>query len=93
MDVDAWGSEATSVLLDDRLALRTDLKGLDLKMWELQTRLDRYAARAEANVPKHLSIGKVESLERQQTDGHLGDHLFSAVEEGESGVGDAEIFF
>ena len=56
MDVDAWSSKATGILLDDVLTLRTDLEGTDLKMRELQTSLDGYAACAEADIPKkHVS--------------------------------------
>ena len=35
MDVDAWGPKATGILLDDGLALRTDLEGADREMREL----------------------------------------------------------
>ena len=80
MDVDAWSSKATGILLDDVLTLRTDLEGTDLKMRELQTSLDGYAACAEADIPKNMSLGKFEGLECQQTDGHLGDHLLTTVE-------------
>ena len=44
MDVDAWGSKATGVLLDDGLALRTDLESADREMRKLQAGLDGYAA-------------------------------------------------
>ena len=80
MDVDAWGPKATGILLDDGLALRADLEGTYLKMRELQTGLDGYAACAEADVPKDTSLGKFKGLEREQTDGHLGDHLLTTVE-------------
>ena len=92
MDVDAWGSKATGVLLDDGLALRTDLEGTDREMRELQAGLDGYAACAEADVPKDMSHGQFEGLERQQTDGHLGDHFLTTIEQHEGGVGNAEFF-
>ena len=90
MDVDAWGSKATGVLMDDSLALWTDLECTDLKMWELQTSLYRYAARTEANVPENVSLGQIEGLKRQQTDGHLGDHLLTTVKKSEVGIGYSE---
>ena len=54
MDVDARSTKTTSVLLDDGLALRTDLKSADLEMRELQTGFDRDAACAEADVPERV---------------------------------------
>ena len=80
VDVDARGTEATGVLLDDGLALRSDLETAYLQMRELQTGLDGDAARAETDVPEHLSGSQIEGLEGQQADGHLGNHLLAAVE-------------
>lgn len=80
VDVDARGTEATGVLLDDGLALRSDLETAYLQMRELQTGLDGDAARAETDVPEHLSGSQFEGLEGQQADGHLGNHLLAAVE-------------
>lgn len=51
VDMDAGGTKATHVLLDDRLTLRTDLKGIDMQMREQQARLYRDASCAEADVP------------------------------------------
>ena len=90
MDVDAWGSKTTGILLDDSLALRTDLESTNLKMRELQAGLDGYAACTEADIPEDVSFGKFEGLERQQTDGHLGDHLLTAIKQHEGGVRNAE---
>ena len=50
VDVDTWGTEASHVLLDDSLALRTNLKGIDVQMGELQASLDGDAACAETNI-------------------------------------------
>ena len=52
MDVDARGTKTTGILLDDGLALRTDLECADLEMRELQTGFDRDAACAESDVPE-----------------------------------------
>ena len=90
MDMDAWGTEAAGILLDDGLALRTYLKGFDVQMGKLQAGLDADAARAEADVPEHMTAWEVESLECQQTDGHLGNHLLAPVKECEGLVGDAK---
>ena len=35
VNVDAWGSETTGILLNNGLALRADLKCLNLEMWKL----------------------------------------------------------
>ena len=83
MHVDAWGSKAAGIFMDDGLTLRTDLKGLNMQMRELQTSFDADAARTEANIPKHVSFGKIECLECQQTDGHFRNHLLTTVKEGE----------
>ena len=90
MDTDAWGTEATGILLDDGLTLRTDLEGFDMQMWELQTGFYRDTARTETDVPQNLSLWQVECLQRQQTNGHLGDHFLSAIEQGKVAVGYAE---
>ena len=91
MDIDARSTKTTTVFLDDGFALRTDFKGDDLKMRELETSLDRDAACAEADVPEYVSLWKLEGLKRQQTDGHLGDHLLSSVEQGEFRIRNAKI--
>ena len=62
MDVDAWGTKATGVFLDDGLALRADLESADLQMGELQTGLNRDAASAETDVPEDASFRQVECL-------------------------------
>ena len=54
MHVDAWGSKPVGVLMDDGLTLRTDLKGLNMQMGELQTSLDADATRTETDIPKHM---------------------------------------
>ena len=90
MDVDAWGTEAAGVFVDDGLALGAYFEGVDFEMGEQQTGLDGDAARAEADVPEDVTAGQVEVLEGEQADGHLGDHLLAAVEESEAGVGEAE---
>ena len=56
MHVDAWGSKPMGVLMDDSLALRTDLKGFDMQMGELQTGFNGDAARTETDIPKHMSL-------------------------------------
>ena len=56
MDVDTWGTELTGVLVDNRLALRTDLEGFDMQVGKLQTGFDRDTARTEADIPEHLSL-------------------------------------
>ena len=65
VDIDAWSTKLSGVFLDDGFALRTNLEGFYLQMRELQTSLYRYTARTEADVPKHLSLGQIESLERE----------------------------
>ena len=65
VDVDAWSSEATGILLDDGLTFWADFEGFDVQMRELQTGLDGNAAGTEANVPKDMMTGKVEGLQRQ----------------------------
>ena len=57
MDIDAWCTETTGILLDDGLALRTDLEGFDMQMRELQTSLDGDAARAETDIPEDMMLG------------------------------------
>lgn len=90
VDVDAWGSEAMGVFLDDGLTFWTDLEGFDVQMRELQTDLDGNAAGTEADVPKDMMTGKVEGLKCQQTNGHLGNHFLAAIKEHECRVGEAE---
>jgi hypothetical protein len=83
MYVDAWGTEATGILMDDGLTLRSNLEGFDMQMRELQTGFYRDTACAKADVPKDMTTGEIEGLKCQQTDGHLGDHLRAAIEKGE----------
>ena len=90
MDVDAWGTEAAGILVDDGLALRTNLEGFYLEVGEQQTSLDADATRTETDVPQHMFVGKVEGLERQQSDRHLRNHLLSPVKKGERTVGKAK---
>ena len=90
MDMDAWRAKLPGVLLDDGFALRTNLEGLYLQVWELQARLDADATCAEADIPEHMATGQLEGLQRQQADGHLGDHFFAPVEEREGSIGNAE---
>ena len=47
---DARGSEFAGILVDDGLALRTDLKSFDMQMGKLQTGLNGNASCAESNV-------------------------------------------
>ena len=91
VNLDARSPESVGILLHDGLALRTDFEGANLKMGELQARLDTHASCTEADVPKHASLGQIQGLEREQTDGHLGDHLLSSVEQCELGIWYAEI--
>ena len=90
MHVDAWCTKTADVLSDDSFALRSYLETANMKMRELQTGLNGDAARAEADVPQHMTARQVESLQRQQSDGHLRNHLLATVEECEGGVGNAE---
>ena len=90
VDIDARGSETTGVLANDGLALGTNLEGLDVQMWELDARLNADAARTESDVPEDLPLWQVEGLQGQQTDGHLGYHLFPAIEQGELRIRNAE---
>ena len=62
MNIDAWGTKLASVLLDNRFALRTDLKGADLKMRKLQTGFDRDAACTETDVPEDALLAQFEGL-------------------------------
>ena len=80
MDVDAWGSKTTGILLDDGLALRTNLEGADCEMRKLQAGFDGYTACTEADVPEDMSLGKFEGLQCEQANRHLGNHLLTAVE-------------
>ena len=57
MDVDARSTKTTGILLDDGLALRTDLKSADLEMRELQTGFDRDAGRSRC--PRRPSSGVI----------------------------------
>ena len=82
MDVDAWGMEATGVLTDDGFAFRTNLECFDMEMRKLQTCFDGNAACAETDVPKGVTMGQIKGLKGEQTDGHLGDHLFATVQKG-----------
>ena len=61
-------------------------------MGELQTGFDRDTASAEADVPEDASIRQVECLKCQQADGHLCNHLFSSVEQGELNVRNPKTF-
>ena len=80
MDVDAWGTKLARIFLDDGLAFWTNFEGFDLQMGELQTSLNRDAACAETDVPEHMFTRQFSCLKRQQTDGHLGNHLLTSVE-------------
>ena len=80
---------AAHVRVDDGLALGAHLEGHDLEVREHQPRLNADAARAEADVPEHVATRQVEGLQREQADGHLGNHLLAAVEQGELPVGNA----
>ncbi len=79
MHTDAWGAEATGILADDGLTLRPHLEGFNVQMRKLQAGLYRDAARAEADVPEYFSPGQLQCLQRQQADGHLGNHLLATV--------------
>ena len=92
MDVNAWHTKSTGIFVNNSLTFRTDFETTDLKMGELQAGLDGYAACAETDIPKDVSLGQFEGLERQQTDGHLGDHFLTTIEQHEGGVGNAEFF-
>ena len=83
MDIDAWGTKATSIFLDDGFALRTDLECLDLQMGELQASLNADATSTETDIPEDTALGEFEGLKCQQTDRHLGDHLLATIEQGE----------
>lgn len=89
MDVDTRDSEFTGILMDDRLAFRTNLEGLDMEMRKLETSFDGDAASAETDVPKGVTVGEVKGLEGEKTDGHFGNHLLSAIKKRELMVGDA----
>ena len=90
MNADAWGSESAGILVDDGLALRTDLEGFDMQVGELQTGLDGYTTSTESDIPEHMPLGKVKRLQRQQADGHLRNHLLPAVEQRKRCIGNAE---
>ena len=89
-NLNPWCSQSTGILLDDGLALRTNLKAADLKMRELQTGFDGHTTRTEADIPEHASLRKFESLKGQQSDGHLRDHLLTTIKQLEIGIGDAK---
>ena len=86
MHVNAWGTEPTGILLDDGFALRTDFEGFYLQMRKLQTGLDGHAARTKTDIPEHLPLRQVKRLKRQQSDRHLGNHLFAPIKEGKVGI-------
>ena len=65
MYVDAWGTVAAGVLMDDGLTLGAYLEGFDVQVGKLQSGFDADAARAEADVPKDVAVRQVEGLERQ----------------------------
>ena len=65
MHIDARGTKATGVLVDDGFALRTDLEGLDIQMGKLQACLDGNASSTKADIPEDVSLRKIKCLKRQ----------------------------
>jgi hypothetical protein len=57
-----------------------------MKVGELQTCLDADTARAEANVPKHMTARQVKGLQGEQADGHLRYHLLTAIQQGKLAI-------
>ena len=90
MDVDAWGMEATGILLDDGFAFGANFEGFDVEMGEEEAGFDGDGACTEADVPKGVTFGQVKGLEGEEADGHLRNHLFATVEEEKGGIGEAE---
>ena len=93
MDTDARSTESATIVVDDSLAFRTNLECLNLQMRELQSCFDRHAARTESYVPHYLSTRQIECLQSEQSDRHLGNHLFATIEQRELAIWYAERFF
>ena len=86
VDVDTRSTKATGILINDGFAFWADFKCVYCQMRKLQTSLYRYTPCTKAYIPKNMSLGKIEGLQRQQTNGHLGNHLLTTVEQHEGGV-------
>ncbi len=80
--VEARSVETAGVFVDDGFAFGTNFEGMDVEVGKLQVRFDGDRACAGPDVPKGVSVGEVECLEREEADGHLGDHFLTSVEEG-----------
>ena len=90
MDTDAWGTESATIVVYDSLALMSNLECLNLQMRELQSCFNGHAARTESYVPHYLSTRQIECLQSEQSERHLGNHLFATIEQRELAIGYAE---
>ena len=55
MHADAWRTELTAIFADDAFTLRPYLERIDMKVGELEFRLDAHAPRTEADVPQGVT--------------------------------------
>ena len=81
--VDARRPEFAGVLFHQFTARFADFERGDFQLRELQPGFDGDRAGAETHVPERSALRQVEPAEGQQPDGHLGDHIHPAVEQGE----------
>ena len=83
VDIDTRSSELTSILVNNRLALRPVLECFYMQVREQQPCFNGDASRAGSNIPENPPLSQVQSLQCQQPDWHFCDHLLAPVEQSE----------
>ena len=73
-------AETGGIGFHEMLSFRALLEGYHLKVGELEFRLDGNGTRAKTDVPERVAFPQVEHTEREQANGHFGNHAGASGE-------------